>query len=95
MNALLHATVALISVAIVLAVTRSSLPGKRIRFDLALGVVLVALGLYFFPLGAIEAYDFTRISMGLSESMNAVLWYAISTALVVAGVLFLRARSHA
>lgn len=90
-EALLHAAVAIASIAVILAVTRAKAP-NAVRWDYAAGALLLFLGAYFFPLGALEAYDFTRLRWHLSESMNAILWYVISTGLFVAGILVLKRR---
>lgn len=80
-------------VALVLVVILGA--GKRFGFirrpSLAdVGLWLMLLGAYFFPLGAIEAYDWTRIGWGLSSAMNSVFWYAVTTAAIVAGYVIVK-----
>lgn len=53
----------------------------------SLGALLVLLGLYFFPLAALEAYDATRRWFGLSEVYNGFLWYTLTTLAIVLGVV--------
>lgn len=88
----LHVTVAfLCTIVVVLALGWGH---KRGRFRVTpgrIGLGLMLLGAYFFPLGAVEAYDTTRLAFDLSESMNSVLWYAVSTGFIVVGAFLMGA----
>jgi heme/copper-type cytochrome/quinol oxidase subunit 3 len=89
-NTVGYVALVLLSTGLVLWVLkRSGKAPKRLLTWTGLGALLVVLGLYFFPLGALEAYDATRRGLGLSELANGVLWYALTTGAVIAGILLL------
>lgn len=58
------------------------------------GVMLIVAGAYFYPFGAIEFYDWTRETFGLTRAMNTVLHYAWTTAFLAIG-FFLAGRKPA
>lgn len=82
----IHVTVAVAATIVLIALLAPRLGNKKVGWTVGLGLVLYTLGIYFFPLGAIEAYDWTGRAFDLSSSWNAVLWYVLTTLLIVGGI---------
>lgn len=81
----LRVVVTVLAVLIVGSLIFKRAQGGKFKGSVAAAVLLVALGLYFFPLGAIEAYDGTRHVFGWDENVNSIVWYVATTAAIVAG----------
>lgn len=62
----------------------------KIYWITALGFTLLGVGIYFFPFGAIDAYEATRILWGLDYVQNSLLWYGITITLVIIGVILMK-----
>ena len=50
---------------------------------------LIGIGIYFFPMGAIDAYELTQTTFHLSYIENYVLWLLLCTTLIAAGLMII------
>ena len=56
----------------------------------ALGLILLGVCIYFFPFGAIDAYEATRVIWSLDYVQNSLLWYGITITFGIIGVILLK-----
>lgn len=77
---------------VVVLIGRRAIRSNHGHTRLLVGFLLYTTGLAFFPL-VWQAYDATA-NWGLTTHENFVLWYAISTPLIVLGVLLFKPRGH-
>lgn len=79
------------TVLVVVLIGRRAIRSNHGRTRLLVGFLLYTTGLAFFPL-VWQAYDATANLWRLDSHENFVLWYAISTPLIVLGVLLFKPR---
>lgn len=79
--------VAILAIVIILSFTGiGKFKSKRMSGIALIGILFLFLGAYFFPLGAMEAYEVTREYFGLSFIQNLILWYGLCFGLIAFGI---------
>ena len=54
-----------------------------------LAAALIGTGIYFFPMGGIDAYELTQTTFHLSYIENYALWLLLCITLIVAGIVIM------
>jgi hypothetical protein len=67
-------------------------PAKKRSGWSYLAVVLIIIGAYLFPMGAIDVYKLTEEYLGLAYLENYVLWLVITASCILVGLGVLRWR---
>lgn len=63
---------------------------RQLHWIAAVGLILIGACVYFFPFGAIDAYEATKMYFNFDYVQNSLLWYGICAVLGIFGVLLLK-----
>lgn len=67
---------------------------KRRSITTAIGLLLIAFGIYEFPVGAMELYKLTEELFSFNIWENYLFWLFISLSSIIIGVMLVRRRGR-
>jgi len=83
--------VTLMAIVLIFAFSRhQQKSNKKLPLKAGIGIVILGIAIYFFPFGAIDAYEATRTLLNLDYVQNSIFWYGICIGLGVLGFFLLK-----